>query len=74
MSRAIQLHLFHRRRCVVHDEVPTRNVTIIFLHLRLETHASAELDVVFLLRPEAMYLFSAKGVFSLAAWGNAPGS
>ena len=51
MSRVIKFHLFDRRRCIVRDMPPTRNVTVIFLHLRLETHASAELDVVFLLQP-----------------------
>ena len=54
MRRAIKFHLFHRRRCIVRDMPPTRNLTIIFLHFRLETHASVELDVVFCSRRQHM--------------------
>ena len=47
MSHTVKLHLLHRRRRIVHREVLTRNVTVTFLHLRMETHAAAELDVAF---------------------------
>jgi hypothetical protein len=45
MGPAIKLRLFYCRRSMIHDATSTRDVTA-FLHLHVETHASAGLDVL----------------------------
>ncbi len=36
MSLTVQFQLFHRRQGTVHDAAPTRDMTVVFLHSRVE--------------------------------------
>jgi hypothetical protein len=46
MGGTVMLHLFDRRRCKINNAAPPRMLSVL-LHLRVETRASVELDVVF---------------------------
>lgn len=49
MSFTVKFHLLHRREGIVRDAAPTRNMTVVFLHSRLQRTPPSDWMCVFLL-------------------------